>query len=107
MPDGTKQTGIGFKDAVTWAAANYEKVVSEENGRIILRWDKATEPPPNDLARSYMKVASSNPAHFFGRMVPSLLGGDDAISVEDMAADKKLVSQIRSVIRKFVDYAQK
>jgi hypothetical protein len=98
---------IGIKEAVAWAAANYESVVSENNGRVVMQWDKAAEPPPNDLARSYLKVASSNPNHFFGRMVPSLLGDEDAVSEEDVASDKKQVNQIRSIIRKYIDHGKK
>jgi hypothetical protein len=107
VPSENASKGIGIKDAVAWAAANYENVVGENNGRVVMEWGKAAEPPPNDLARSYLKVAASNPNHFFGRMVPSLLGGEDAVSEEDVAQDKKQISQIRSIIRKYLDHGKK
>ena len=79
--------------------------MQESNGRTTLKWDDAESEPPSDLARSYMRFAANNPAHFFSRTVPQFLGDEDTMSEEDKVVDKKLLISIRSVLAKYTELA--
>jgi len=92
---------VGIVDAVAWASVNYERVVEEDaTGRLVFRWESAETPPPNDLAKSYMKFAAKNPTHFFSQTVPKfLLGTDDEVSDEVIRIERRSVNAIRSTLQ--------
>jgi hypothetical protein len=101
----TKRSQVNVSEAVAWAAYNYERCVIDNNGRMDIKFEKAETPPPSDIARSYLRFAAGNPAHFFSKTVPQFLGEEDVISEEDAAHDKKLVTSLRAVLRKFTETA--
>jgi hypothetical protein len=95
---------VDLRGAVSWVARNFEKVVQEdERGRVLLRWELAGELPPSDVARSYMRVAAQKPIEFFTRTVPKFLGEVEEEALAGYEHDRKLVSQVRGILRKYVE----
>lgn len=100
-----KQGKKQLREAIQWVADNYEQVVSvSAAGRTSYSWAKAKEPPPSDVAKSYMKFAGSNPTHFFSKTVPAFLGDeDDAVPDELVTEEKKSIQKIRAVLKQYAE----
>ncbi len=101
------QDQMSVRDAVAWAAANYESVVSVgPHGGVTYAWDAADGDPPNNLGRPYMVHAATNPTAFFGKIVPQFLGDEKdkgGVSDEELAEEKKSIAEVRKVLRSFTE----
>ena len=93
-------------EAVAWVMDNYEKVVSDSNGRIVLSYDKATSEPPR-LGRVFMRYASRHWGSFVDKTVSRYIDDDnEAIDEEDVKRDKKSVEEIEKVLLKYKELAR-
>jgi hypothetical protein len=93
--------GGQVRQAVQWAVDNGDLVTSvSAAGKVSYRWAKALSPPPNSLAKMYVKYAFNNPTSFMKDVVPKILGGEEeeALSQEADKLERKSISSIRGVL---------
>jgi hypothetical protein len=98
---------FNFIETIRWVVKNYHRVVKEEGTKVTYKWEEALTPPPNEAAMTYMMNAVSNRNQFFMNVVPKFLGGEDIVSEDDVARDKKLVRTIRDALKAVTEASQR
>lgn len=93
-----------FAEHVRWAYQQAQHIIQPRPGKTSLfLWQNATCPPPSPGAVAYVRMADTNPAKFYGDIVPKALAGEGNgdQSLEMPERDKQIVRKFDNFLAKF------